>query len=292
MSTVYRAMDTRMERPVAIKMIHEDDRAAASADRAHTEKALLAAVDHRALVTLYDAQLIPGRPRYLVMEFVDGPTLARRLTSGPMRPRQVARFTRDLAEGLAVVHAAGIIHRDVKPSNIMLARDSLGGPWTAKLADFGIACEVGSPRMTSPGIVLGTFAYLAPELLRDAEPGTAGDIFGLGLVALEALTGSPAYPTNGTGRGAATARVMNPPAIPDRIHDDWRVLIERMTRLDPSERPTAAEVARSAETLMQVTRGVAAVRDAGDETAGAAAGRSRPRRRRLLGGAVGSGNAG
>ncbi|MEV4669486.1 serine/threonine-protein kinase [Microbacterium sp. LWO12-1.2] len=254
MSTVYRATDTRMERPVAIKMIHEDDRAAASADRAHTEKALLAAVDHRSLVTLYDAQLIPGRPRYLVMEFVDGPTLARRLTSGPMRARQVARFTRDLAEGLAVVHAAGIIHRDVKPSNIMLARNPLGGPWTAKLADFGIACEIGSPRMTSPGIVLGTFAYMAPELLRDAEPGTAGDVFGLGLVALEALTGSLAYPANGTGRGAATARVMNPPVIPDRIHDEWRDLLERMTRLDPLERPTAAQVALSAESLMRVRR--------------------------------------
>lgn len=262
MSTVYRATDTRMERTVAIKMIHEDDRAAASADRAHTEKALLAAVDHGSLVTLYDAQLVPGRPRYLVMEFVSGPTLAKRLTNGPMRPRQVARLTRDIAEGMSVVHAAGIIHRDVKPSNILLARDSLGGPWTAKLADFGIACEVGSPRMTSPGIVLGTFTYMAPELLRDAEPTTAVDVFGLGLVALEALTGTPAYPAAGTGRGAAAARVMNPPVIPARVHDDWRMLIERMTRLDPAERPSAADVALAARMLMRVTRGVPAASDA------------------------------
>ncbi|WEK61704.1 MAG: serine/threonine-protein kinase [Candidatus Microbacterium colombiense] len=255
MSTVYRALDTRMERAVAVKMIHEEDPNAASANRAHTEKALLAVVDHRSLVTLYDAQLAPGRPRYLVMEFIEGPTLARRLKEGPMRPRQVARFTRDIAEGLAVVHGAGIIHRDVKPSNILLARERAGDPWTAKLADFGIACTVGSPRTTSPGIVLGTFTYIAPEQLRDADPTPAVDVFGLGLVALEALTGSPAYPPTGTGRGAAATRVMNPPAIPRRIRDDWRALLEWMTRLDPATRPHAAEVAQVAQGLMRVRRG-------------------------------------
>lgn len=250
MATVYRAEDTHLGRTVAIKMIHEDETAAASADRAHNEKALLAAVNHRALVTLYDAQLVPGRPRYLVMEFVDGPTLAKRMATGRMRPRQVARLVRDLAEGLSVVHASGIVHRDVKPSNILLARDQGSGPWTAKLADFGIACTVGSPRMTSPGIVLGTLTYMSPEQLRDLDPGTEIDIFALGLVALEALTGSPAYPALGSGREAAVARVMQTPEIPDGIDDDWRDLLERMTRLEPSERPNAAEVARAARGLL------------------------------------------
>ncbi|MCM3778449.1 serine/threonine-protein kinase [Microbacterium hydrocarbonoxydans] len=251
MATVYRAEDTHLERTVAIKMIHEDDDASSSAERAHNEKALLAAVDHRALVTLYDAQLIPGRPRYLVMEFVEGPTLARRMSTGPMRPRQVARVARDVAEALSIVHGAGIVHRDVKPSNVLLARDPGGGPWTAKLADFGIACTVGSPRLTSPGIVLGTLTYMAPEQLRDAEPGTAVDVFSLGLLLIEALTGVPAYPAMSTGRGAAVARLMNPPTIPDDVPDEWRGLLDRMTRLEPSERPTAREVARAARALMR-----------------------------------------
>ncbi|MFB4354406.1 serine/threonine-protein kinase [Microbacterium sp. LS_15] len=251
MATVYRAEDTHLERIVAIKMIHEDDGAASSAERAHNEKALLAAVDHRALVTLYDAQLIPGRPRYLVMEFVEGPTLARRMSTGPMRPRQVARVARDVAEALSIVHGAGIVHRDVKPSNVLLARDPGGGPWTAKLADFGIACTVGSPRLTSPGIVLGTLTYMAPEQLRDAEPGTAVDVFSLGLMLIEALTGEPAYPAMSTGRGAAVARLMNSPTIPDSVPEEWRGLLEQMTRLEPSERPTAREVARAARALMR-----------------------------------------
>ncbi|PCE15618.1 hypothetical protein AUC47_12100 [Microbacterium sp. SZ1] len=268
MATVYRAEDTHLERVVAIKMIHEDEDAS-SAERAHNEKALLAAVDHRALVTLYDAQLIPGRPRYLVMEFVEGPTLARRMSTGPMRARQVARVARDVAEALSIVHGAGIVHRDVKPSNVLLARDPGGGPWTAKLADFGIACTVGSPRLTSPGIVLGTLTYMAPEQLRDAEPGTAVDVFSLGLMLIEALTGEPAYPAMSTGRGAAVARLMNPPTIPASVPEEWRELLERMTRLEPSERPTAREVARAARALMRGEAPTAVVPAAG---AGIAAG--------------------
>lgn len=99
MATVYRAEDTHLGRIVAIKMIHEGTGPVASIERAHTEKALLASLSHPSLVTLYDAQLIPGRPQYLVMEFVDGPTLAGRMAEGPLPPRDVARITRDLAEG-------------------------------------------------------------------------------------------------------------------------------------------------------------------------------------------------
>ncbi|MFJ4223676.1 serine/threonine-protein kinase [Microbacterium sp. NPDC089695] len=250
MATVYRAEDTRLQRTVAVKMLHDDGDSAAFAARAHNEKALLAAVNHPSIVTLFDALLTPDRPRYLVMEFVDGPTLARRLRTGPMRARQVARLARDLAEGLAVVHALGIVHGDVKPSNVLLGRGPGGGPRTAKLADFGIACMVGSPRTTSPGIVLGTFTYLAPETLRDAEPDTPVDVFALGLVLLEALTGRPTYPIGATGRGAAAARSVTPPPIPDDLDPAWRDLLETMTRLDPAERPTAREVSHAAGRLM------------------------------------------
>lgn len=250
MATVYRAEDTHLGRTVAIKMIHDHDDVLRSADRAHTEKALLASLNHPSLVTLFDAQLEPRRPQYLVMEFVDGPTLAELMADGPMPPRQVARITQDLAGGLAAVHAAGIVHRDVKPSNVLMARTGDSGiPLAAKLADFGIACAVDRSHTTGRGVVLGTLAYMAPEQLRGADPGTAVDIFSLGLVVLAALTGGTGYPELGSGRAAALARVMQPPTIPDAVDGPWRDLLDRMTRLDPTERPSAREVADAARDL-------------------------------------------
>ncbi|WP_447911665.1 protein kinase domain-containing protein [Microbacterium phyllosphaerae] len=251
MATVYRAEDTRLGRIVAIKMIHEGEGPVASIERAHTEKALLASLSHPSLVTLHDAQLEPKRPQYLVMEFVDGPTLAARMAEGPLPPRDVARITRDLAEGLTAVHAAGIVHRDVKPSNVLLARGRSGRAVIAKLADFGIACSIENTRLTTPGIVLGTLTYMAPEQLRDADPGTPVDIFSLGLVVLEALTGEPGYPSLVSGRAAAIARLTEPPAISETVPREWRDLLARMTRLEPDERPTAADVARTARGLLR-----------------------------------------
>ncbi|WP_314098665.1 serine/threonine-protein kinase, partial [Microbacterium foliorum] len=255
MATVYRAEDTHLGRTVAIKMIHEGQGPVASIERAHTEKTLLASLSHPSLVTLYDAQLTPNRPQYLVMEFVKGPTLADRMTDGPMPPADVARITRDLAAGLTAVHAAGIVHRDVKPSNVLLASDRTGRPVVAKLADFGIACAIDDTRLTTPGIVLGTLTYMAPEQLRDQEPGTPVDVFSLGLVALEALTGEAGYPSLASGRAAAIARLAHPPIIPATVPDGWRDLITRMTGLDPQERPDAAEVARVTRALVRGSAG-------------------------------------
>lgn len=267
MATVYRAEDTHLGRIVAIKMIHGEG-PVASIERAHTEKALLASLSHPSLVTLYDAQLAPGRPQYLVMEFVDGPTLATRMAEGPLPPRDAARITRDLAEGLAAVHAAGIVHRDVKPSNVLLARGRSGRPLAAKLADFGIATSIEDTRLTTPGIVLGTLTYMAPEQLRDAAPGTPVDIFALGLVVLEALSGETGYAALGSGRAAAIARLAQPPTISETVPEEWRELLTRMTRLEPDERPTASEVARAARGLL---RGYAADADGSAVAAAAAA---------------------
>lgn len=271
MATVYRADDTRLERTVAIKMIHEGDGPVSSVERAHTEKALLASLSHPSLVTLHDAQLEPDRPQYLVMEFVDGPTLAQKMAAGPLSPRDVARIARDLASGLTAVHAAGIVHRDVKPSNVLLASNGRRA-FAAKLADFGIACTLGDTRLTTPGIVLGTLTYMAPEQLRDADPGTPVDIFSLGLILIEALSGDPGYPGLGSGRSAAVARLMHPPTIPETVPEEWRDLLERMTRLEPEERPTAAEVARAARGILRDY----SARGGGDAAASAAPGAAVP----------------
>jgi serine/threonine protein kinase len=229
MATVYRAEDEILERTVAIKLIRHDPDVPFAADRVHTEKALLAAVNHPALVTLFDAHLDPGAPQYLVMELVDGPSLAQRMTHGPLSPTDVAQIGEDLANALEAVHAAGIIHRDVKPSNVLLAPPATAsGRWTAKLADFGIACTAETSKVRT-GVVLGTAAYMAPEQLRDLPLTPAADIYALGLVLLEALTGRHGYPI-GTSIESARVRLTEPPEIPDSVTPGWRRLILWMTR--------------------------------------------------------------
>jgi serine/threonine protein kinase len=135
------------------------------------------------------------------MERIDGPSLSARLAEGPMTDAEVTRIAGELADALSAVHAAGIVHRDVKPSNILLAPSTAPTrPPRAKLADFGIAHLLGSDRITQPGSLIGTAAYLAPEVALGNAPRPASDVYALGLVLLEALTGTRAFPS---AQGAA-----------------------------------------------------------------------------------------
>ncbi|WEK13636.1 MAG: serine/threonine-protein kinase [Candidatus Microbacterium phytovorans] len=249
MADVHRADDVILGRAVAVKMLRTPDDGSNPAPRARVEMALLASLNHHSLVTLYDARIEPGMPSYLVMELIDGPSLAEELRRGPQDARTVALLAADLAGALEVVHAAGVVHRDIKPSNILLANDPLPGrPRRAKLADFGVAHIADGARYTSPGFVIGTAAYLAPEQVRGAAPAPPADIYALGLVLREALTAQRAYP-DATGIGAAMARLVESPAIPAWFGPEWTELLTRMTASDPAERPTAQEVAVIAATL-------------------------------------------
>lgn len=243
-ATVYRAEDLVLGRTVAFKLLHGPDEQAASADRARTESAVLASLNHPALVTLYDARLDPEHPRYLAMEYVDGPTLATRLARGPLSQAETALLALDLARALEVVHEAGIIHRDVKPSNVLLAPGRRAGTWTPKLTDFGIAFGPDDARLTSPGVAIGTAAYMAPEQVEASELTPAVDVYSLGLVLLEALTGQPAFPVAGQVQ-TALRRLTASPEIPEDLGAEWTGLLTRMTRIRPDERPTAGEVAES-----------------------------------------------
>ena len=248
MARVYRAEDVALGRTVAIKLIRPGVDGASS-ERARSEMTVLASLNHPSLVTLFDARLIPGQPEYLVMEFVDGPTLSSQLAGGPLPPDAVAHLGAELAEALHVVHQAGVVHRDIKPSNVLLSPAQLPGSRPrAKLADFGIAYLLDASRLTSPGLVVGTVAYLAPEQIRGGEPAPESDIYSLGLVLLEALTGERAHP-HGGGMAAAVARVENPPAVPAALDLRWRELLTRMLDAEPQNRPTAAEVATAAGAL-------------------------------------------
>ncbi|MFJ6677783.1 serine/threonine-protein kinase [Microbacterium sp. NPDC091382] len=249
MARVFRADDTALGRTVAVKVLRPAVEEAVSApERARSEVTLLASLNHPSLVTLFDAHL-SGSPEYLVMELVDGPTLSARIADGPVPPAEVAALAAELGEALHVVHGSGVVHRDVKPSNVLLAPPHLpGGRPRAKLADFGIALLLDSARVTTPGTIIGTAAYLAPEQVQGRDPAPASDVYALGLVLLEALTGERAYP-NTDGVSAAIARLTSPPAVPDTLSAGWRSLLSRMTATAPEDRPTALEVVEAAERL-------------------------------------------
>jgi eukaryotic-like serine/threonine-protein kinase len=236
MADVYRATDRLLSRPVAVKVLR--DVAATESERARfaAEARTLARLSHPGLVTVLDAGSTGDRP-YLVMELIDGPSLAAAGAGPPLDAATVAGIGAQVADALAYVHGAGVVHRDVKPANILL-----GGDGRAWLGDFGIArLMADTARHTSTGLVVGTASYLAPEQLRGDQVTPAADVYALGLVMLEALTGAPAYP--GTGLEAAMARLSRPPEIPTRLPDDWLRLLRAMTETDAPARPSAADVA-------------------------------------------------
>ena len=257
MADVHRGTDTVLDRPVAVKMLREltDD----DADRARfvAEARTLARLNHAGLVTVLDAGASGDRP-YLVLELVDGPNLAECCSGTALHLSRVVAIGAQVAEALAHAHAAGVVHRDVKPSNILLSDD--GRAW---LTDFGIARLLGdSDRHTRTGSTIGSPAYLAPEQVRGLEVTPAADVYSLGLVVIEMLTGRRAYPQTPTE--AALARLTMPPVLPDRLPDGWVALLRRMTHLEPAARPPAAEVAAELRRLAaeqdpdELTRSMAA----------------------------------
>lgn len=249
MGVVYKARDRMLSRTVAVKVFREGTTEVA---RTSSETQLLAGLNHHALVTLFDAHVGEGEPRYLVMEYIDGPTLQSQLESGPLSPDDVVRLARDLGEALHVVHAAGIVHRDVKPANVLLRPSSVPGEqFRAKLADFGIAYLVDSTRLTTPGTVIGSAAYLSPEQVTGASPQAASDIYSLGLVLLEALTGYRAFTQIGAHE-SALARLTQDPVIPSSVGYAWGDLLTRMTARDPARRPSALDVVVAASDLTAI----------------------------------------
>ncbi|WP_058622557.1 serine/threonine-protein kinase [Microbacterium testaceum] len=236
---VYEAMDTSLGRTVALKVIDGEGADPADAARVRSEIRLLASLSHPSLVTLYDARLA-STPAYLSMELIAGPTLADLIARGPIAEPEVARIGAEIAEAFAVIHSRGIVHRDVKPSNILIRPGGHPGETPrATLADFGIASLVGSTRLTKAETVVGTAAYLSPEQARGMPAAPASDIYSLGLVLLEALTGTRPF-SGRTPHEALAARLVAAPEIPADLAAPWREVLEGMTATNPAERPDAA----------------------------------------------------
>jgi serine/threonine protein kinase len=236
-ATVFRADDLELERPVAVKVYGPESELSDTARRQREARAL-AGLRHPSIVTLYDARLDAEAP-YLVLEFVEGETLARRLTRGALAATEARAVGAAAASGLAAAHAAGFVHRDVKPANILLP----SGPDSAdaRLLDFGIAHSVGASRATSTGSLVGSAVYVSPEQASGAAVTEASDVYSLGLVLIECLTGRPAF--TGSTQEVLAARLVRAPSLDDPALLDDAPLLGRMTALDAAERPSAAEVA-------------------------------------------------
>jgi serine/threonine protein kinase len=243
-ATVYRATDDMLGRTVAVKVFAPHLTDPVMLTRQRQEMRVVAGLQHPHLVAVYDARMADalgaptdGGPAYLVLEFVDGPSLAKRLGhGGAMSPADVAGIGIAVASALDVVHASGLVHRDIKPGNILLTRAG-----DAKLSDFGIARALRAERITGSADVLGTAPYLSPEQARGSDVGPASDVYALGLVLLECLTGQREYP--GPAVESAVARLLRDPVIPGTLQPPWPELLRTMTSTQPETRPTAADVA-------------------------------------------------
>ena len=245
MATVYQATDRALGRTVAVKVFRADSADTAGPERQSGEIAVLASLNHFALVTLFDAgtAMFNDAPRtFIVMELVDGLDLRSRIAQGPLRPAEVAEMGADLAEALHYVHSKGIIHRDIKPANVLLAPSEFPGRAAhAKLADFGIARLFDDTHLTATGTLLGTASYLSPEQALGTALGPPSDVYSLGLVLLECLTGQRAYP--GTAVESAMARLHRQPEIPDALGPEWGELLTAMTVREPGVRLSALDAA-------------------------------------------------
>jgi eukaryotic-like serine/threonine-protein kinase len=245
MADVFEAEDTVLGRAVAIKLFRPATLVGDEEVRRQGEIQLLAGLNHPGLVTLFDAGTddASGVPRsYFVMELVSGLTISSLLRSGPLPAIDVAELGGQVSDALAYVHAHGIVHRDIKPANILVTAPDRTRPSVvrAKLTDFGVARLLDGTRITGLGLTVGTANYLSPEQAMAGNVGPASDIYSLGLVLLECLTGQVAFP--GRGIDAAGARLHRGPVVPVSLGPVWTRLLTEMTATSPSDRPTAAQV--------------------------------------------------
>ena len=255
---VWRATDAVLSRPVAVKLLdpgHARQPEALARFRAEARRA--AAVWHVNIAHVYDYdEPADGARPYLVMERVDGPCLAGVLAGGPLDAARTMDIVAQTAAGLQAAHATGLIHRDIKPGNLLVAP---GG--TVKITDFGISRAIGSAPVTATGVVMGTAGYLAPERIAGAQAAPASDLYALGIVAYECLTGAP--PFAGRPLDVACAHRDRPvPPLPASVPASVSALVMQLVAKDPAWRPGGAEVAHRAGQLRDtVSAGAGRTRD-------------------------------
>lgn len=242
LATVYLARDTLLDREVAIKLFEASSTNRRAMRLQDDEARRAASLEHPSLARLYDVGSLVGsdgeRQTFLVMEYVRGGDLGRMLETRALTPREVAGIGLDAASALRFLHRHGLLHRDLKPQNLLLASDSQDGRLRAKITDLGIASVIGAD--PGAGTVAGTAAYVAPEQVEGGDPTEATDVYALGLVLLEALTGHIEFP----GRHTTTvlARLDRNPIVPEGLPSPLAEALVGMTRRDPHWRISLPKV--------------------------------------------------
>ncbi|WP_101947205.1 protein kinase [Mycobacterium sp. 3519A] len=235
MSAVYRGLDLRLDRPVALKVM--DSRYAGDHQfltRFQREARAVARLKDPGLVAVYD-QGIDGQHPFLVMELIEGGTLRELLRErGPMPPHAVAAVLRPVLSGLAVAHRAGLVHRDIKPENVLISDDG-----EVKIADFGLVRAVAEAKITSTSVILGTAAYLSPEQVSTGDAGPRSDVYSVGILAYELLTGVTPF-TGDSALAVAYQRMDNDVAPPSRriagVPAQFDELVAHATAREPADR--------------------------------------------------------
>ncbi|WP_432022615.1 protein kinase domain-containing protein [Streptomyces parvus] len=242
MGTVWRAVDQVLERVVAVKEMHEQPDGAAREERwerGRREALAVARISHPHVIDIYDLVYEDGRA-WLVTEFVDGPSLAGHVAQeGPLGVRRAAAVGAQLLDALEAVHAVGVLHRDVKPANVLLRPD--GG---VVLCDFGIASLTGADSLTIPGGVLGSVEYIAPERLGGEPVGPASDLFSLGCCVAALLDGRSPFARE-TPAATLNAVLNEPPQLGRAAAGELRELLESLLLKDPAKRPDSADTGRT-----------------------------------------------
>jgi serine/threonine protein kinase len=254
MGSVWEGWDEVLQRPVAVKLLHQQpglspDEAERANSRALREARITARLHHPNAVPVYDVVDENGQP-CLIMQFLPSTSLQELVREkGALPHADVARIGADIAAALAAAHEAGIVHRDVKPGNVLIAEDG-----TAKLTDFGIAHAFGDVTLTSTGMLTGTPAYLAPEVARGELSSYPSDVFSLGATLYTALEGLPPFGTE-ENPIALLHRVAGGRITPPSQRGPLVPLLMRMMSADPASRPAARDIAREmAETLQALSR--------------------------------------
>jgi eukaryotic-like serine/threonine-protein kinase len=243
MGVVWRARDQLLDRDVAVKEVHIAD-TLTDAERANAYQRTLreaktaARLNHPAVVTVYDVCEDEGRP-WIVMQLVHAQSLDQLLAaSGPLPPRRAAEMGRQLLSALSVAHAAGVMHRDVKPSNVLLGTDD-----RAVLTDFGIATFQGDPKLTQTGMVMGSPGFTAPERIRGEDASPASDLWSLGATIYAAIEGHGPFEKRG-GAITTMSAIINEDAPVAAAAGALGPVIAALLRREPADRPDASTAAR------------------------------------------------
>ncbi|MBE3001796.1 serine/threonine protein kinase, partial [Nocardiopsis sp. HNM0947] len=246
MGTVWKATDTLLNRPVAVKLLHPAQMAEPTArERFRTEGRITAGLSHPGIAQVYDYGEEEGRA-FLIMELVVGEPLSQILReTGHLTPDRTLDFVCQAAKALAAAHARGVVHRDIKPGNLLVTEDD-----QLKLTDFGIARGDMSVTLTQTGMVMGTAQYISPEQASGRPATSSSDLYALGVVAYECLAGQPPFTGDSPVALALAHTREEPPELPAHVPAEVDGLVSAMLQKAPDDRPSSAsEVAHTAAVI-------------------------------------------